>query len=342
MTKTKLTQSLSLMLLIGLALLPGCGDSGPAPGPTLDKVTFNMSWLPQGSMSGVIVAMEKGFYQAQGLEVEAMRGFGGIRTVNELDQGMFDFGYGDPLAVILNRSNGGKTKMIGAINNRWPAGLCFVKERFDIKSPADLKGLTIGGGQNSPVQVIVPEWLERNGLKRDDVKMLQLDPAIVSASLIEGTIDVGECWQANSLPVFRKRAQQANVTIGWLEYAQFNLDIYGNGLVASEKLINDNPDLVRRFVQATYEGYQYALAHVDESTDILLKHYPVLDKDVTREQVTELADLIGDPATMGWMEEARVASTLDFLAQAYDVKQKMDVNDVYTTQFITAAAPATK
>ena len=44
--------------------------------------------------------------------MEAVRGFGGIRTVNEIDQGMFDFGYGDPLAVMLNHTRGGSTRMV--------------------------------------------------------------------------------------------------------------------------------------------------------------------------------------------------------------------------------------
>ena len=82
-----------------------------------------MAWLPQGSQAGIIVAIDLGYYEDVGLDVEVVRGFGGIRTVNEIDQGMFEFGYGGPLAVLLNRAHGGRTRMIGSINSRWPAGL---------------------------------------------------------------------------------------------------------------------------------------------------------------------------------------------------------------------------
>ena len=298
------------------------------------KITFNMGWLPQGSMAGVIVAMDKGFYKEAGLEVEAVRGFGGIRTVNEIDQGMFDFGYGDPLAVILNRSNGGKTHMVGAINDRWPAGLCFVKERRQIKTPADLAGLKIGGGQSSPMQVIVPAWLERNGVDKNSVQLMQLDPAIVAGSLIEGTIDAGECWMGNSLAIFRKRAAEAGLSIDLIEYGRFNMDVYGNGIVTSDKTIAERPELVRSFLQATYRGYAWAQANPQGTADIIVQHFPVLDPAITLQQVEEINDLIKGPGSMGWMEQAKVENTIEFLSQAYGLEGTLTADDIYTTKFL--------
>ncbi len=299
-------------------------------------VTFNMAWLPQGSMSGIIVAIDRGFYSDVGLNVEAVRGFGGIRTVNEIDQGMFEFGYGDALAVILNRSNGGKTKLVGAINQDWPSGLCYVTSRHNIKTPADLKGLTVGGGQASAMQVLVPEWLELNGVPRDAINLMQLDPAIVVNSLVEGQIDAGECWKANSMPIFRKRAAVAGHEIDWIPYADFGLDIYGNGIVTSEKLIEENPELVRQFLAATYRGYQWVHDNPDAATEIVISHYPVLDKEITRQQITELMELMQADGGMGSLEKDKVSRTLDFLAGAYSVEEPITVDDIYTTEFLNS------
>ena len=302
--------------------------------PEEDTVTFNMAWLPQGSMSGVIVAIDQGFYSELGLNVEAVRGFGGIRTVNEIDQGMFDFGYGDALAVILNRSNGGRTKLVGAINNDWPSGLCYITSRHNIETPADLEGLTVGGGQASAMQVLVPEWLELNGVARDSINLMQLDPAIVVNSLVEGQIDAGECWKANSMPIFQRRAAAADLEIDWIPYAAFGLDIYGNGIVTSEKLMEENPELVRRFLAATYRGYQWVHDNPDAATNIVTTHYPVLDKEITAQQINELMELMFGGKSLGWLEEDKVSRTLDFLAGAYDIEGTMTVNDIYTTEFL--------
>jgi len=320
-------------------LLPGCSEKVADVDPALRKVTFNMSWLPQGSMAGVFAAIEQGYYAEAGLAVEAVRGFGGIRTVNELDQGMFDFGYADPLAVMLNRRNGGSTRMIAAINDRWPAGLCFVEGRHRIEKPADLAGLTIGGGQNSPMQVIVPAWLAQNGVDPQSVTLLQLDPAVVAASVVENKIDAGECWLGNSRPVYEKRAREAGVNIGWLQYSSFGLDIYGNGLVTSDRLIASDPELVQGFVSATLRGYAWAIANAEAATDIVLAHHPVLDRAVTRAQLAEMAQLMRSDRP-GWMDEARVGNTVAFLGAAYDMDGGISSADIYTMQFVAAPPPA--
>lgn len=304
------------------------------PGTPLREVTFNMAWLPQGSMSGILVAIDRGFYRDAGLEVSAVRGFGGIRTVNEIDQGMFDFGYGDPLAVILNRSQGGKAKMVGAINQGWPAALCFVKGRHAIETPADLRGLTVGGGRSSPMQVLLPMWLEANGVAAEDVTVMQLDPAVVVASLLEGQIDAGECWRANSIPLFEKRAKEADVEIAWIEYAAFGLDIYGNGIVTSEALIAADAELVRQFVEATYRGYAFVLDNPEEATRIVLEQFPVLDPTVTREQVNQLADLISGTETLGWLDEDKIARTLSLVSNAYGLDTSLSPSELYTTEFL--------
>ena len=160
-----------------------------------------MSWLPQGSAVGTAVALDKGWFKETGLDVSMMRGYGGNRTANELDQSQFDVGYVDPLSVMLNRSNGGKIKMIGAINTEWPGGICYQSKQREVKSIDDLGGLRMGGGSASPVQNIVPAWLELNGKPRDFIRMLRLDPAVVDSSLIEGKIDLAECWRASNLRI---------------------------------------------------------------------------------------------------------------------------------------------
>ena len=333
--------SVLAVFLSALVLLGACGsnsnDSSAESQAGRNKVTFNMGWLPQGSMAGVIAAIDQGFYESAGLEVEVVRGFGGIRTVNEIDQGMFEFGYGDPLAVILNRGKGGKTQMIGAINDRWPAALCYVTSRHQIASPADLAGLTVGGGQTSPMQVIVPEWLELNGVERSAIELMQLDPSIVVNSLIEGQIDAGECWKGNSLAIFQKRAADADLEIAALEYSAFGLNIYGNGIVTSEAIINEQPDLARNFLAATYRGYEWVEGNRDAAIEMMIARYPVLDAAITGQQIDELADLMAGPGSRGWIEEAKVGQTLEFLSKAYDVEESISVSDIFTTQFLEPA-----
>ena len=312
-------------LLVGLVGTPVANAA--------DSITFNMSWLPQGSMSGVITAIEKGFYSEVGLDVEAVRGYGGGRTTNEIDQGLFEFGYGNPLNMVLNHSKGGKTRIVGAINQHWPAGLCHIRERHKLDAPSDLKGITVGGGSYSPVHVMLPVWLELNGESRDAVTLLKMDGAVVDISLVEGKIDAAECWLGSNKALIEKLAKQADLTVGFLNYSDFNFDILGSGIVTSDKVIAENPDKVRRFVTATYRGYAYANANPEEATDYLLKQFPVLDRDVTLQQVKETVDLMAGSGKLGMIDPAQVQRTIEFVGPAYGI-DSVAAEDLYTNDFL--------
>ncbi|HLG90422.1 MAG TPA: ABC transporter substrate-binding protein [Alphaproteobacteria bacterium] len=295
----------------------------------LKKIQFNMSWLPQGSMAGVIVAADKGFYREVGLDVALIRGFGGIRTANELDQGLFEFAYVDPLAAILNRANGGHVRLIAPINARLPAGLCFVRERHRIAAPADLAGLVVGGGQNSPVQALLPIWLKRNKVDPAQVKIMRLDPSVVVPSLIEGKIDAAECWKGNSVPLFEQQAREANLTIGMISYADFGFEIHGSGIGASDRTIASDPDLARRFIQATMRGYAYTATNIDEALALTLKRYPVLEPEVTRAQIVETAQLLGKEFDPDKMERA-----IDLVRESGNLAGNVQASDIFTSQFL--------
>jgi NitT/TauT family transport system substrate-binding protein len=303
-----------------------------------EKVTYNMAWLPQGSSIGVIVAQDRGYFREAGLDTSIVRGYGGNRTANELDQGQFEFGYVDPISLILNRSNGGNIKMIGAINTRWPAGVCYVTKRNQPKSIDDLKGLSLGGGAASPVHNVVPAWLEMNGKPRDFIKLVRLDPAVVDASFMEGKTDLAECWQASNRPVLAKMASAAGVQVGWLKYSDFGLDAYGSGFATSDATIQKKPDTVRKFLRASYRGFEEAFKNPEAAADILVKMFPASDRAIALAQIRETADIMNDPQAkgqgLGFLREDRMSATLNFVDKAYNVKGKVKLSDIYTNSFL--------
>lgn len=308
------------------------------PALAQEKVTYNMAWLPQGSSIGVIVAQDRGYFREVGLDTNIVRGYGGNRTANELDQGQYEFAYVDPISLILNRSNGGHIKMVGAINTRWPAGVCYVAQRNRPKSIDDLKGLTLGGGAGSPVHNVVPAWLEMNGKPRDFIKLVRLDPAVIDTSFMEGKTDLAECWQASNRPVLAKLARAAGVQVGWLNYADYGLNAYGSGFATSDAMIQKKPDTVRKFLQASYRGFQEAFANPEAAADTLIKMFPASDRAIALAQIKETADIMTDPQAkaqgLGYLREDRMTSTLNFVDKAYDVKGKVKLSDIYTNAFL--------
>lgn len=312
---------------------------GAGPACATDTVRFNLAWLPQGSTSGVLVAMAKGYYREAGLDVSATRGYGGQRTVNEVDQRLFEFGYGDPISVMLNRAQGGKTVMVGAVNARWPGALCYVdRPGRTIRTLADLKGLAIGGGAASPLHNVIPAWLQANGLPPDYVKLLRLDPAVINTALLDGSIDLAECWEGANKPVLETLAQKHHVRIGALRYRDFKLDLYGNGIVTSETLIAANPELVRRFLRATYRGYAFQASHPEEAVDLVARQQKLIDRAVLRRQIDETAVLMRAPDSVdgkpGRMLDERMRATTDFVHKAFPATVGVKPSDIYTNRFV--------
>ena len=328
----ELTRFASLALVMAAAVV----TASPALGQ--EKVTYNMSWLPQGSSIGPIIAQEQGYYKEVGLDVNIMRGYGGNRTANELDQGQFEFGYVDPISLVLNRANGGKIRLVGAINTHWPAGICYLESKVKFKNLDSFKGLTMGGGSASPVQNVVPAWLEMNGKPKDFIRLLRMDPAVVDASLIEGRIDLAECWRASNRATIRKQARAAGVQVAWVEYSDYGLDAYGSGFATTEDIISKRADMVRKFLKASYRGYEFARANPEKAADIMVKVFPTVDRGVALEQINDINDLIVDPKApdhrLGYLRADRIRSTLGFVDMAYDVKGKVKPDDIYTNDLL--------
>jgi NitT/TauT family transport system substrate-binding protein len=303
-----------------------------------EKLTYNMSWLPQGSSIGVAVAADQGWFKTDGLEVSLIRGYGGNRTANELDQGQFEIGYVDPISLVLNRANGGKIRLIGAINTQWPAGICFAPTRHAVKSLDDLRGLTMGGGSASPVHNVVPAWLELNGKPRDYIRMLRLDPAVIDSSFVEGKIDLAECWRASNLPIVKKLMRAANLGVDWMKYSDYRLDAYGSGFAAREDLIDKKADVLRKFLKASYRGYEFARSNPEQAAGLMVKMFPTLDRDIVLDQIRDINELILDQPVaakgLGYLRDDRMASTVAFVDKAFDMKGKIKVQDTYTNTLL--------
>lgn len=320
------------------ALAFAAGILSACPVLAQEKVTYNMSWLPQGSSVGPIVAQELGYYKEAGLDVSIVRGYGGNRTANELDQGQFEFGFVDPISLVLNRSNGGKIRLVGAVNTRWPADICYVTSKVSVKNIDAMKGLTMGGGSASPVQNVVPAWLEMNGKPKDFVRLLRMDPAVVDASLIEGKIDLAECWRASNRATIRKQAAAAGVNVAWITYSDYGLDAYGSGLATTEEIIAKRPDMVRKFLKASYRGYAYAMSDPEKAADIIVKVFPTVDRAVALEQIKDINDLIADSKVkdrgLGYLRDDRMRSTVAFVDKAYGLNGKIKAEETYTDDLL--------
>src|SRR3546814_17898674 len=92
-----------------IAAVLGCATSSAA---LLEKVTYNMAWLPQGSSIDIIVSQANGTFKKEGLDINIIRTYVGNRTANQLNQGPYRFGYTDHVSLMFKHTQGANTRLV--------------------------------------------------------------------------------------------------------------------------------------------------------------------------------------------------------------------------------------
>jgi NitT/TauT family transport system substrate-binding protein len=282
-----------------------------------DKLTLQLKWVPQAQFAGYYVAQAKGFYKAAGLDVTIRPGGPDISPEQVLAGGSVDVIVDWMPAALAAREKGVKLVNIAQIFARSGMMLTCRKDS-GVSTPQDLKGKTLGvwfAGNEFPFLA----WMQRLGYKTSgvdaDVKVLKqgfnVDPLLQRQAACISTMTYNEYWQVidgglkpDQLVVFR--------------YEDQGVAMLEDGLYALESKIADPGmrDRLARFVKATLQGWDYALANQREAVQI------VLDNDASGAQteahqtrmLAEVAKLVAPPQEgMGYLREENAARTVDIL-----------------------------
>ena len=120
-----------------------------------------------------------------------------------------------------------------------------------------------------------------------------------------------------------------------LSYADAGLNLYGNGIIASDNLIKSNPDLVRRFVRATMAGLRDAIANPQQAGEIMHKHHRQVDVDIAVGETKIVAGLTEQPGLpLGTLDAQQMKNALDIVGSAYQLKNPVAPEDLYAPGFV--------
>lgn len=264
-----------LLLLLAALALGACqpvtapqNDSGDgAAVADLTPVSIGVGYIPSVQFATFYVAMEKGFFAEEGLEVSLEYGFENdyLKLVG-LGERQFMIGSGDQ--VIIGRGQQLPVRYVMNWYTRYPV-VIFAKEAAGIDEPADLAGKRIGiPGPFGATYVALLGILEAAGLSASDVQLESIG-FTQAAAIASGSVDAAADY-AVSGPVVLQHEGERITTIGLDEY----LTMPSNGLVTNESTLQDDPELVRRLVRAALRGVEYTLANPDEAFAISLEYVP--------------------------------------------------------------------
>ncbi|NJN83647.1 MAG: ABC transporter substrate-binding protein [Caldilineaceae bacterium] len=269
------------VLLILTLLLAGCGQglaplSEPADANAgeegLTPVKLGVGFVPNVQFAPFYVGIEQGFYAEEGLDVSLEYGFENdyLKLVGTGDI-PFMIGSGDQ--VVLGRAQGLPVRYVMNWYTRFPV-VIFAKSEAEIATPADLAGKRVGiPGPFGASYVALRGILQVAGLDESDIQMESIG-FTQAAAISEGLVDAAVDYGVNGPVVL---AQEG------IDTTQISLDDHlrlpANGLVTSESLLTENPELVKKMVRTTLKSIQYTLDNPDEAFEIALQAVPEADGD---------------------------------------------------------------
>jgi putative riboflavin transport system substrate-binding protein len=318
-----------VLLIPGLALaLSGCGSS-PSTNEALTHIRLPMGYIPNIQYAPFYVAVEKGYFKEAGIELEFDYKF-------ETD-GVALVGAGElPLAVVsgeqvlLARAQGLPVTYVAAWYQQYPVSV-IAKSELGVVVPQDLKGRRIGlPGLFGANYIGLRALLNAGELSESDVTLNAIGFNQVDVMSVgqEGIV-VG--YAANEPIELRSRG----IPVTELRVADY-VQLAANGILASEKVITENPDLVRAFIAAFLKGLQDTIEDPDEAFTLSESHIPNfadLNADVQK-QVLMISIEQWHAERLGYSDPQAWENMQDVLLDMDLITEKQDLSKAFTNEFI--------
>jgi len=323
-----------ILVLIMVTALIGCGQSKQqAANEQTEKVTVMLDWTPNTNHTGLYVALEKGYYRAEGLDVEIVQADNGS-TAQPVGSGQVAFGVSYQEEVTQARVQGVPVKAIAAVIQHNTSGFAFPQDK-GIKTPKDFEGKTYGGWGSPMETAMLQAIMAKYGGDSSKVKEINIGAADVLTSYEK---DIDFSWIYYGWTGIEAELRGIPLEIIMLKDEEPALDYYTPVLITAEDTIKNNPALVKKFMRATSKGYTFAIEHPKAAGEILLKHAPELSKELVMASQAYLSKQYqADAARWGEMKEEVWQNYADWMFARNLLPQKFNGAEAFTNKFLPAA-----
>jgi len=300
--------------------------TGEARGSTL--VSIGMGYIPDVQFAPWYVAQAKGYYAAEGLDVSFVHGSIQDKLV-QTAQGQITFVNASGDEILTARGQGIPIKSVFQTYQQAPIAI-FSKQAAGIAKPEDLRGKTIGvPGRYGATYYGLLGLLANAGIDEEAVTITEV--GFTQAEAVRSDAVQAAVGYANNEPLV---LSNEGVPVNVLRVSDY-FGLVSNGVVASEALINNDPDLVRRFVRATARGLQDTLDNPDEAFTIALQFIPELSVEQQPRERQKLQETLPlwQPATdqgLGYSDGEQWQTMYSFLRDNELLEQDLDVTEAFT------------
>jgi len=302
----------------------------------LRDVKFSLDFIALGRHAPWYVALAKGYYREEGLNVTIVPSKGTAEAIKNVDSGVAEFGFIDVPSLVAAGEAAASIQIV-AVNYQKPPYCVFsLDPGANVVSPRQMVGLELGSSTASFVPRIHQAFMKMHGLDPSTLRVVNIDAAAHVPMLAARKVQSVDLF-VMSEPALKRAVTDARPHCMLL--GDEGLDIYANGIGARADLLQKDPRQVRGFVRASLKGWKDALASPQEAARLELQYVKTLDPDVVVEELAIVRRLAVVPDTeahgLGAMNRDKMGRTVDFINRNVEVEgRKLTVDDIYREGFL--------
>ncbi|MGX5732698.1 ABC transporter substrate-binding protein [Bosea thiooxidans] len=312
------------------------------PAAAQTPLKFTLDWVFQGPTSPFLVALDKGYYKAEGLDVTMDPGQGSAGAVQRVATGAYDIGFADVNSLIeYNAKNAGKEILCVFMAYDFPPFGVHALKKSGIAKPADLAGKKLGAPVFDASFRLFPAFAKKVGLDASTVQHVNLTPQLREQSLVQGTVDFISGHYFSSILDLKARGVKVEDVVSF-NYSDYKMDVYGNGIIISPALAA-KPEAVTGFLRATAKAWKEVAANPAVGIAAAKKRDPLIDEKLEAERLDmSLRMNVLTPFVkqngMGDVDPARFARSVKDVAEAFGLPAAPEPEKVFTAKFLPPKA----
>jgi ABC-type nitrate/sulfonate/bicarbonate transport system substrate-binding protein len=310
----------------------------PTEAPAPATIRLGTNWItPQADHSGIVAAIVLGYYEEENLTVEVQWLQGSALAVQQAGAGGVDLGMAGSDTILGGLSEDLPIVVVANVMQKTPTGVVYPGSA-SYSTFADFAGTRIATSQVGPEAPTLISRLQEAGLDPDsDVELVYVDPQAKCTTMLTGGADA--CTGFNTFQLLQVRQEDPGAD--FLSFSTPERPLLGHSIVANTEYLEQNADVVRRFLRATARGYAAADEDFGKAADYVLEVNPDSgDHEFLRQAIEVMhTDLLHSERTdqhgWGWMEDAPWQNLQSLLLSGDVIRNETPVDEIYTNEYLS-------
>lgn len=334
--------------LLVLPLLVLSASVAPSHAHAETKLKMMLDWKYQAQMGLFFLAADRGYFKQEGLDVAFDQGEGAGAAAPKVASGAYDLGFGslDSVITLAATHPTAAPTAIFLMYNKAPFVIA-VKTDSPIKTPKDLEGRTLGGPVNDGALKLFPAFAKAANIDASKVTITNMAPNLRVQMLMRGQVDGAFSFRTAMFMDTKLVGADPAKDIRFIDYANYGLDLYSNSIIASKRLIEENPTAARGFLRALNHGIKDALAEPEAAVKTVLAREPLLNEAVERDRLASMfTNDMSSPEIaeigLGEVVPSRLERTIKIVVDANTLPRTPAPGEVFDDRYLPPIAERLK